>query len=30
MKRKFIITLFLAFAILFISSDTYAYDVNNC
>lgn len=29
MKRKFIITLFLAFAILFISSDTYAYDVNN-
>lgn len=29
MKRKFIITLFLAFAILFISNDTYAYDVNN-
>ena len=26
MKRKFIITLFLAFAILFITSDTYAYD----
>lgn len=29
MKRKFIITLFLAFAILFISKDTYAFDVNN-
>ena len=29
MKRKFIITLFLAFAFFWISTDTYAYDVNN-
>ena len=29
MKKKFIITLFLAFAILFITKDTYAFDVNN-
>lgn len=29
MKRKFIITLFLAFAVLFICKDTYAFDVNN-
>ena len=29
MKKKFIITLFLTFAILFITKDTYAFDVNN-
>ena len=29
MKRKFIITLFLAFAFFWLSTDTYAYDVNN-
>ena len=29
MKKKFIITLFLTFAILFYTKDTYAFDVNN-